>query len=475
MNKSIVTNAALNVIKTVLGILFPILTYPYVTRILGVENMGIYNFSYSFISYFQLVAALGIATYGIREGVAYRDNKKQMNLFVSEVFTINMISTIISYSLLFLLLFVVPQLLIYKTTILILSAEIFFTTFGVSWICNVYEDFLAIAIRTILFQILSLILIFIFVKTNTDLNHYALILLLSNSGANLINFFYIRKKYCKFKITAQIDWKRHIRPILVIFSTNIAITVYVSSDITMLGLMTGNYQVGLYGTAVKIYTIIKNILVSILVILIPRFSLMLSKGKKEETNLLFSQVFGILTVLMVPMCVGLFCISEDVVLLISGQEYLQAAIPLKILTIAVVCSLYAYMFVQCILIPLREEKIVFQATVISAIINIALNLFLIPFYGMNATAFTTVVAEFATFAIVYYHCKDKVKLVKNKRILTQTLLGSVGIIIVCMISKRIDMLMMRVLISIITSVLVYFAVLILFHHRYVVNFLKKFP
>lgn len=101
MEKRLAKNAILNTISTALVILFPLITYPYVSRVLGVEKLGIYNFSYSFLSYFLLIAALGISTYGIREGIRYREDGLQFKRFVSEVFSINIISTAVAYILLF--------------------------------------------------------------------------------------------------------------------------------------------------------------------------------------------------------------------------------------------------------------------------------------------------------------------------------------------------------------------------------------
>lgn len=460
MMGKIVTNAILNTTKTVLGIIFPLITYPYVSRVLGVENLGIYTFSSSFLSYFLLIAALGISTYGIREGTQYREDRQQMESFVSELFSINMISTIVAYILLFIFLFAIPFMASYCKAVLILSAEIFFTTLGVSWVCNVYEDFFAIAVRTIAFQILSLVLMFIFVRNSNDLYKYIGILLLSNSGANLVNYFYVKSKYCKFRFTLNIDWKRHLRPILIIFSTTVAITVYVSSDTTMLGFMTNNFQVGLYGTAVKVYTIIKNILAAILMVLIPQFTLMFSSGNKEKSDLLFSKVFNVLTVLMLPMCVGMFSLSEDIVFLISGREYIGAAGPLRLLSIAVIFSLYSYMYTQCVLIPIKKEKIVFRATVISAIVNIGLNFALIPLWGINAAAVTTIIAECITFIIVFFCSKKIVKIAEYGRNLISTLIGCIGIFFICFVCESLDFIVIRVIVSITGSIFTYAIILI---------------
>lgn len=451
----IATNALLNTVKSVVGIVFPLITFPYVTRVLGTDKLGIYTFSSSIISYFLLISMLGIPTYGIREGTQYRDDQDLITKFVSEIFTINIMSTIISYLLLCICLILVPKFHNYTIIILILSIEMIMTMIGVAWVCNIYEDFLFVTIRTLAIQFISLVLTLIFVKKPEDLYIYVGIVVLANSGANLLNFFYIRRKYCKFKITKNADWKRHLKPIMVIFSTSVAITVYVSSDITMLGFMTSDYYVGLYGTAVKIYNIIKQVLSALLMVLIPQFSLMFARGEKQRSNQLFSKVFNILTVLMLPMIVGLFMLSDDVIKLIAGDDYLGGAGAFRLLIVAVLFSLYAYMYTQCILIPAKREDIVFKATTLSAVINIGLNFVLIPLWGINAAAITTIVAEAITFVTVAITGKKYVSLNGISRTLISSVIGCCGIIVVCLFSYTLTNYILRIVISVGCSVIVY--------------------
>lgn len=460
--KSLAINAALNVTKTVLGIIFPVITYPYVSRTLGVNNMGIFNFSSAFISYFLLIAGLGVATYGIREGSAFREDKKKITQFISEIFTINVLATIISSIALIIIVFVAEPLDKYRPMILILSGEIIFTTLGVSWICNIFEDFYFIAVRTVAFQILSLILIFVVIKSSDDIGKYAWIVLLANSGANFLNFFYIQKNYCKFKITIHGDLKRHIKPILTIFSTNIAVIIYVSSDSTMLGLMLDEYHVGLYGTAVKIYTIIKNVLVSVLLVLIPRFSIMFSKTDNDNKAAgLFSNVFKILTFVMLPMCTGLFMVSRDMINIVFGKEYEGSVLPFKLLCIAVSFSLYAYLYIQCVLIPVKKESIVFKATAIGAVINVILNLILIPLFGIVAAAITTIIAEFITFIVVHIYARKLIEYQNVKASFFKTIFGCALIALICFISYYIEQPIIRLSISVIGSAIVYVCAMII--------------
>ena len=155
--KSIKINAILNVIKTCSTIFFPLITYPYVFRVLMPDNIGKVNFSNSFISYFSLIAGLGIGTYAIRECAKVRDNKERLNNFSSQIFSINIFTTFIAYLLLFFALVFFRKLDNYRVLILLYGSTIVFTTLGADWINTAMEDFFYITIRTILFQILECI------------------------------------------------------------------------------------------------------------------------------------------------------------------------------------------------------------------------------------------------------------------------------------------------------------------------------
>ena len=173
--KSIKLNAVLNVMKTVLSLVFPLITFPYITRVLQVNAIGKYDFSVSVISYFSLIAALGITTYAVREGTKYRGDQEKMNQFASEIFSINLYATIVSYILLFLALMFVDKLKSYNIVIGILSLEILLATLSVVWIYNIYEDFGYITFVTFILQFVSIILMLLFVHSADDLYKYVII------------------------------------------------------------------------------------------------------------------------------------------------------------------------------------------------------------------------------------------------------------------------------------------------------------
>lgn len=207
MNKSLRNNALLNAIKYACSILFPLITVPYITNVLGVVNYGRYTFATSFISYFTLVAQFGINTYATREG-ARKKNSNKFEEFVQEVFTINIISTFFSYLVLLLVLFTVPKLRADYSIILVLSLGIILNTLGADWINTIFEDYKYITIRYLCMQIVSLLLMLLFVKVSDDYLKYAFVSVIATAGGNLLNMYHI-KKYTHIGITKKIRIKKH--------------------------------------------------------------------------------------------------------------------------------------------------------------------------------------------------------------------------------------------------------------------------
>ena len=276
-------------IKTGSNIIFPLITIPYVLRILSADNIGKVDFGNSFVSYFSLIASLGISTYAIRECAKVRDDRKNLDRVASQIFSINICTTVIAYVLLAISLVVFRRLDSYRSLIIIQSTVILFTTVGADWINTAMEDFAYITLRSVLVQILSLGLMFLFVKTPEDYVKYAIITVLSSSGSSISNIIY-RRKYCKMRFTWDIPWKTHMIPILFLFVMTLSQTVFNSADITMLGLMKGNYAVGIYSTAAKIERVISQVVSSIVMVLIPRLSYMFDSGEYDKINALLRKV-----------------------------------------------------------------------------------------------------------------------------------------------------------------------------------------
>ena len=223
-NKSMGLNAILNSLQSLLNLVFPLVTFPYISRTLSVDGVGKYNFANSIISYFILLAGLGISVFAVREGAKLRDNRKEFSLFASRIFTINIVSTAISYLALFLILILSTSLQKYNTAILIFSIQIFFTTLGVDWIYTIFEEYGYITARNIIFKIISALLLFIFVRHRDDYLNYIIISVVASTGSYLLNFFH-SKKFCDIKLVFNFNWKNYLTPILTIFASTVAIKI----------------------------------------------------------------------------------------------------------------------------------------------------------------------------------------------------------------------------------------------------------
>lgn len=476
-NKSLGVNAFLNGLRSILNLIFPLITFPYVSRILSVKGIGIYSFSNTYINYFVLIAGLGIETYAVREGAKYRDDKISIETFSSQIFSINIISTIVAYLLLFISLLIFKNLSNYVSCILIFSLQIFFTTLGTEWIYTIYEDYTYITIRSIIFKIISIVLLFVLVKKADDYLIYAAITVFAGVGSNLLNFIHARS-FLHINLTVHTNWRKHLKPIMIIFASAIASTIYISSDTTILGILKNDYAVGIYSTSVKIYQIAESVLSAAAMVTIPRLAFLWGKKRFKDFNQVLVNVTNMLGILVLPASIGLIMLSREVVVIIAGDKYLPAVNSLKIISWAIIFSIFAWIFSYCILIPTKREKAVLKNTIITAIENVVLNIILIPTMSYDGTALSTVIAELSMLILNAYSCYDILKSVlfqKQTLInLLQSIIGCIGIIIVCVLCNLSwQSLILKTVLSIILSVIIYVAILVLLRNNIAIDFLNK--
>lgn len=405
--KSLNVNIILTAVKTVVSLLFPLITFPYVSRVLSPAGIGEYNYSNSIITYFVLIAGLGINTYAIREGAKIRENKKEFGVFANEMFSLNVVSTIVSYLILFACFALFQEFRNYETSILIFSALILFKTIGVEWVFSIYEDYFYITIRSLAFQIISVVCLFIFVKSPEDLYPYVAINVLSNVGSNIFNLIY-SKKYFALKLRFTKHMWKHMVPILVIFSTTLSTMIYVNSDTTMLGWMCGTEEVGYYTVAGKMYNIIKSTLNAIVPVFMARLSFQFDHNRKDY-NKTFLYAFNLLTLVTIPLAVGSLFFSDTIILILSGEEYLQAASSMKLLFISIVFASLGNLYSCGGILQAGKEKWMLFATIIGASLNIVANFFFIPYMGNTGAALTTLMTEIIVFLILYICYKKFIK------------------------------------------------------------------
>lgn len=476
-NKSIKINALLNGLRTILNLLFPLITFPYISRVLTVDEIGKYNFSESIVTYFLLIAALGINQYAIREGSKYKNDRKKMSEFASKVFTVNILSTLISYILLFVAMAISKKLDTYTNCILLLSTQIFFTTIGTEWIYFIFEEFAYITIRSIVFKVISIILLFILIRKPGDYLKYTFVIVFANVGSNILNFFNTRK-LVDICLTNSFEWKEIVKPIMIIFASNVAMQIYVSSDITMLGYLKNDYNVGVYSVSTRIYSIIKSVLTAVLTVAIPRFSYYAGNGLKNDYSKLLKKVINTLFVMGIPVVAGLIVLSDNVVNIIAGEKYYEAHSSLCILCVAIIFAIFNGLLNQSVLLAYGREKIFLYCTVISALLNIVLNIFMIPLFAENGAAFTTVISELVLFVLLFVKSRDLImesflnKFTLNNIISIMS--GSIGIVVFCVFIKKLVFgLIVQTIISVIGASMIYGLILLLFRNEMIINFVSN--
>ena len=461
---SIKTNTFFYIVRQITFVLNGLIVFPYVSRALCSDNMGAVSFSESVVNYFVLIAGFGINNYAIREGSKRRNDIDEFNKFANQIFTINILSTLFSFFLFLLMIVFWHKTESYRSFLFISSLNIFSATIGINWFYNALEDFRYIALKGILTHIVSMLAIFILVKNSSDSIIYLSIIILTEFIACVYSFLNARR-VMNIRITKDTEIQKHFKPLLILFFNSLISSVYVNSDITLLGIFQDDKTVGTYYAATRIYTIIKNLLSSIILVTLPKLSIYAKDADSQNYAILSKKVFDALMCILLPASVGLFCLSKNIILVLSGTDYLSGVTSLKILSISLVFSLTAWYFTTSILIPNKKEKRVLTATLFSSLFNFVSNLFIIPRYSLNGAAFTTLLAEISVMIIAGSEAMKHISFkVFNKDLLID-LIGCLFIFLICNTRNVLQLnLFYETASSIAISVLVYFLVLYLGKH-----------
>jgi O-antigen/teichoic acid export membrane protein len=452
--KSIGINAFMSVINSIMSILFPLITFPYITRILGVEDLGRYNFAKNFVDIFCTLAFLGIPTYAIREGAKIRNNKEKIDNLLSELFTIGLYSSISVSLFTIVISFMVSSLRKYTDLISIFVIIIPFKMMGQEWIYNIYEDFTAFSLISVMMNAISIILMFVFIHTPNDLRTYALITVISTVGTNVIMFFWGRK-YCKVRLLKKTNFKKHGQAILVLFSTYISIMIYNKTDTALLGLMCGDYQVGIYSVSTKIYNMVKSCLLALTNVLQAQAVINIASNQQDKINEYLNKCFNLVLTFVMPCIFGIIITSRDIIKLISGDAYLVAQNSLIILSVALFFSLFSTMQSSCILIPNRDEMFTLKGSIYGAGVNLILNFIFIPLWKENGAALTTLIAEAVVFFYYFKRCKKYYNYKDFNFLLKCIICCFIMGISICLIRVFINTLILRIIVEIVIAVFIY--------------------
>lgn len=391
--RSIKVNYALNLLRVVSGILFGIITMPYINKVLGAESLGKVEYVNSVITYFLLLSSLGIPMYGLREVAKIRNDSFKRTKLVLELLAILGITTLISYAVIFGVILNLPYFFSYKELIIVLSTAILFTNFGAEWFYQGIEDQMFITIRYLVVRGLSFVLLFVLVENPDDYLWYAVIVVLSTAGANIFNVLYL-KKYLDFKGISfkSLNLKQHLKPAMTIFVGSISVSIYLQLDITILGTAKGDEAVGYYVMANKLIRFVIAMVTTIGAVMLPRLAHLLASDKRAFYNLV-ETALNYIMIFSIPSTFAFLVLAKDFTLLMGGKDFEESILTTQILSPIVTVVGLAYFLGFLILFPLGKERIYTVSTIIAAVLSIILNLIFVNTYGHNATASIAVFSE----------------------------------------------------------------------------------
>lgn len=407
-NNSIKINFIMNALLTISAFIFPFITFPYVSRILGPLGTGNVSFAISIVTYFALFAQLGIPTYGIRATARVRDDKKLLSKTVQEIFIINVVMSIATYIVFFIVLNCVPQMNTDRLLFIIISSTILFNAIGMDWLFKGLEKYTYITFVSILFKFVALILMFIFIHQKSDYVIYGAISIFAASASNICNFLNVHK-YITLKPIGGYEFKQHLRPIGIFFAMSCATTIYTNLDTVMLGFMKDNVEVGYYNAAVKIKSVLLGIVTSLGTVLLPRASYYIENNEIDEFKRISGKAINFVVLISFPLALYFILFAKEGIYFLSGDAYTNAILPMQILMPTLIfIGLTNIMGIQ-MLIPLGKEKVVLHSEIAGAIVDLIINVILIPIMASAGAAIGTLVAEIVVWIVQYNALRNEVK------------------------------------------------------------------
>ncbi|MCC8358024.1 MAG: flippase [Oscillospiraceae bacterium] len=398
--KSLKLNFVMNAILTMSSFIFPLITFPYVSRILLPTGTGKVSFATSLISYFSMFAQLGIPTYGVRACAKVRDDREKLTRTAQELLIINLVMDVVSYVALAIALIYVPRLREDRALYVVVSFTIILTSIGMEWLYKALEQYTYITIRSIIFKFVALVAMFLLIHQQEDYVIYGAISIFAASASNIFNFINAHK-YVDMKPVGNYNFKRHFKPVAVFFAMSCATTVYTNLDTVMLGFMKGDEDVGYYNAAVKIKSVLVSVVTSLGTVLLPRSSYYVERGQLDEFRRITSKALNFVFLVAAPLMLYFILYAKQGVYLLSGTAYTGSIVSMQIIMPTLLfIGLTNILGIQ-MLVPLGRERVVLYSEIAGAVVDLALNALLIPRFASSGAAIGTLAAEFVVLVVQF--------------------------------------------------------------------------
>lgn len=434
--KSITKNYMYNLVYQIVILILPFITTPYVSRVLGAEAIGIYSYTYSIVTYFALFGSLGVSLYGQREIAYANENKEVRKKVFIEIILFRFITMAISI-LIFACFFMKNNQ--YSTYYRILIIVLFANCFDISWLFQGMEEFKKTVTRNVCVRIVSVSLVFIFVKTRDDLIKYTYIYSLADFIGNLSLWLYL-PKYMKGVKIKNVDIFRHMMPIILLFIPQIANQVYNMLDKTMIGKMIENKaEVGYYEQGQKLIRILLTIVTSLGTVMVPRMAATFASGDKEKVNEYMKMSFRFVFFLSFPITFGTLSVSKQFVPIFLGEGYDKVALLINIISPIILLMGIANVIGTQYLLPTKRQKEYTSSIVVGLIVNFILNAILISKYEAIGASIATVISQLVVDIMQMINIKNEIDLKQIFKLSYKYFISAVVMFVVCQVIKLIHM------------------------------------
>lgn len=453
---SVKMNFIMNAILRVSAFIFPLITFPYVSRILGASGNGKITFATSVVSYFSMFAQLGIPTYGIRTCAACRDNPQKLNKTVQELLILNSITVVLSYVAFSICIMLVPKFQEERGLLIITSATILLGAIGMEWLFQALEQYSYITIRNLAFKVVSIILMFAFVHKPKDYIVYGAINVIGTCGSNIFNAIYAGR-FLDRRPIGNYDLQHHIKPILNFFMLTVSISVYTSMDSVMLGFMSSDAEVGYYAAATKMKTIVVSTVTALGTVLLPRMSNFIAQSKMDDFYRMIKKSFNFIFIVAISTAVFCMVTSKSIILFLAGTGYAPAIAPMQIISWTIIFIALSNITGMQVLVPTGREKYTTISTIYGAVVNLIVNAIAIPQYGAVGAAIGTVVAEFTVLVVqIVYLRKELLQMLKGIQYIKIIASLILSLLVLLIFNKFV--IVQNLFLNICVSALVYFGV-----------------
>ena len=395
----IIRNYLYNLSYQILTIILPIITVPYVTRIFTSGALGNYVFYNSIVSYFSLFAMLGIGVYGTKKIAAASD----VSSTFWNIYVIQLIASILALSFYVISVLSIPQM--GGVIPLIVGITLFANMIDISWLFSGKEDFKKITIRNMVIRIIGVISIFTFVKSSDDLYLYVFLIVIFDFLGQLVMWVPAKRFIKRPSFNTKII-KKNLHPIVLLFLPQVAISLYVVLDRTLLGLLGSYSDVGIYEQGQKLISILLKVVSSLGVVMLPRVANLLSERRDKEAQNMVKFSFILYNLIIFPMIFGLIAVNEIFVKLFLGQNFQDVKYVLYVIVFNIMFVGWTNILGYQVLVVRNKNKEFMLSTTIPAFVSVAVNVAVIPFFGYIGASITSVVVEILVFAIQWYYSRN---------------------------------------------------------------------